>query len=151
MVKAFECKMCGECCYGEGGIFISDQEISEIAKFLDISRADFIRIYCEKRLGQTGIKTGKDGFCIFFDSEKQCLIHPAKPQRCRKWPFFSAIVKSKDNWDLAKDACPGINPECSFEEFVRQASKQSHQQKHIDTSVKNPGHCTGYTNTQNNT
>ena len=25
------------------------------------------------------------------------------------------------NWDLAKEACPGINPDCPFEEFVRQA------------------------------
>jgi hypothetical protein len=31
------------------------------------------------------------------------------------------MVKDADNWEMAKEACPGINPECSFEEFVNQS------------------------------
>jgi hypothetical protein len=30
-------------------------------------------------------------------------------------------LKDAYNWEMAKDACPGINPNCSFEEFVRQS------------------------------
>ncbi len=112
--------MCGECCYGEGGIFLEPGEIEGIARFLEMTRDEYISGFCEKRHGRVELKTGPDGFCIFFDPKKSCLIHPVKPGRCSLWPFCPAIVNDKENWELAKDACPGINPDCSFDEFVRQ-------------------------------
>jgi hypothetical protein len=39
------------------------------------------------------------------------------------WPFYPALLKDKDNWEMAKGACPGISPYCSFEEFVRQSEQ----------------------------
>jgi Fe-S-cluster containining protein len=123
MGKAFECKMCGECCYGEGGIFMSDEEVSNIARFLNMETGDFVFQYCETRQDRLYLKTGPTNFCIFFDRKRQCLIHPVKPERCVQWPFFAAIVNDEENWEMAKYACPGINPECSFEEFVAQSKK----------------------------
>jgi Fe-S-cluster containining protein len=120
-MKAFECQMCGECCYGEGGIFVEADEIRGIAGFLGITPHSFLSKFCEERHERTYLRTGPDNFCIFFNREKSCLIHPVKPTRCALWPFFPAVVSAKDNWELAKDACPGINPDCPFEEFVRQS------------------------------
>ena len=124
-MKAFECLICGECCYGEGGISVEEEEIKRIADFLGQGRDQFVLGSCEKRHGRLYLKTGSDGFCLYFSQEKGCLIHPVKPDRCSLWPFFPAIVRDKDNWELAKEACPGINPDCSFEEFVRQAGNES--------------------------
>ncbi len=123
MAKAFECKMCGQCCYGEGGIFITQEEIKRISDFLGLAEHIFLKKYTEIRLGKNSIKTGPDGYCIFFKEGKGCLIHPVKPKPCADWPFYPANLKDPESWHLAKDACPGINPECSFEEFVRQAKK----------------------------
>jgi Fe-S-cluster containining protein len=120
-MKAFQCRMCGECCYGEGGILVEGEEIERISRFLGITASDFLSGYCEERHARTYIKTGPDGFCIFFDREKGCLIHPVKPGPCELWPFYPAIVEDEENWELAKDACPGINPDCSFEEFVKES------------------------------
>ena len=122
-MKAFDCKMCGECCYGEGGIFLEAGEADRIAGFLGLSRDAFISRFCEERHGRLGLSTGPDNFCIFFDREKMCLIHPVKPGRCSLWPFYPAIVNDKENWELAKEACPGINPDCPFDEFVRQSKE----------------------------
>ncbi len=122
-MKAFDCQMCGECCYGEGGIFVEHDEIESIGPFLGITSKEFLTRFCEQRHGRFYIKTGSDGFCIFFDKEKSCLIHTVKPKRCSLWPFFPAIVGDKENWELAKDACPGISRECSFEAFVRESKK----------------------------
>jgi hypothetical protein len=119
-MKAFECKQCGACCYGEGGIHLNGGEVEAIADFLGMPRASFIRRFCERRNGKLSIKTGNDGYCIFYDRQKKCRIHPVKPLSCSTWPFYPALLKDKDNWDLAKEACPGINPDCSFEEFVQQ-------------------------------
>ncbi len=122
-MKAFECLQCGECCYGEGGIYMDDEEIEKIARFLEMTPEAFISQSCERNNGRIHIKTGPDNFCLYYDAEKSCLIHPVNPKPCSLWPFYPAIVNDKDNWELAKDACPGINPHCPFEEFVRQSRK----------------------------
>jgi Fe-S-cluster containining protein len=122
-MKAFKCKMCGQCCYGEGGIKVEGKEIERISRFLGKGPDAFLFRFCERRNGRSYIKTGPDGFCIFFDQEKACLIHPVKPDICSLWPFYPANVKDRETWELAKEACPGINPECSFEEFVRQSKE----------------------------
>ena len=122
-MKAFQCKTCGDCCYGKGGIFVQDGEEEKIANFLGISPKTFLAEFCREKNGRLYIKTGPDKFCIFYDKAKQCLIHPVKPRPCFLWPFYPAILMDVDNWEMTKDACPGINPDCSFEEFVRQSKE----------------------------
>ena len=39
-MKAFECQMCGTCCYGKGGIFVKEDEIAQLMKS---GAEDFIR------------------------------------------------------------------------------------------------------------
>jgi Fe-S-cluster containining protein len=124
-MKAFECKQCGRCCYGEGGISLENAEVDAISQFLEMPSEPFINRFCEKRNGKISVRTGKDGYCIFYDHQERCLIHPVKPLTCVLWPFYPALLKDKDNWSLAKDACPGINPDCSFEEFVKQGKKRA--------------------------
>ena len=123
-MKAFDCVMCGECCYGEGGIVVDRAETERISRFLGMSRKAFMARFCEERHGKDYIRTGTDNFCAFFDQERACLIHPVKPRICSLWPFFPAIVRDRENWELAKEACPGISRECSFEEFVSQAESR---------------------------
>lgn len=115
--------MCGECCYGEGGINIDEKEIRRISDFLGISEKALLDQYCYHRNGKVSVKAGPDGFCIFFDKKTSCRIHPVKPGICSLWPFFPALIKYKSAWKLAREACLGINPECSHEEFVEQANK----------------------------
>jgi len=115
--------MCGECCYGERGITVKDHEIKRIAGFLNISEESFVNDYCQERNGKLYIKTGLDKYCIFFDQRTCCTIHTVKPDVCCLWPFFSAIVADEENWELAKWACPGINPDCSFKKFVKQSKE----------------------------
>jgi hypothetical protein len=122
-MKAFQCKQCGICCYGEGGIHLNGAELKAAAAFLGMPEESFIHRFCEKRNGKPSIKTGPDGYCIFYDHQKKCLIHPVKPRPCSLWPFYPALLKDRGNWDLVKDACPGINPDCPYEEFVKQAEK----------------------------
>ncbi len=131
LMKAFECTKCGTCCYGKGGIFVRRDEIERIADFLEMDPASFISRFCDEKYGKFSIKSGEDGYCIFFDKEKQCTIHPVNPTPCSSWPFYDALLKDPDNWESAKDACPGINPDCSFEDFVRQAEEELSVQQEL--------------------
>ncbi len=120
-MKVFECAGCGDCCYGEGGIIVAEGEASRIAGFLGVSQSGFLQRYCEERHGRTYIKCAPGGWCIFFDHVEKCIIHPVKPARCALWPFFPEILKSRHAWEMAREGCPGISRECSFEEFVKAA------------------------------
>jgi Fe-S-cluster containining protein len=122
-MKVFECKQCGECCYGEGGILLQPEETEKIADFLGLTCASFIALHCEERHDRLYIRSASNGYCAFFDRDRQCLIHPVKPGPCSLWPFYPALLKDRSTWDEAKEACPGINPEASFEDFVK-ASKE---------------------------
>ena len=119
-VRAFSCRMCGNCCFGEGGITVDPGECERIAGFLEMTAAAFRSGCCEERNGCISIRTGKDGACLFFEKGRGCGIHPVKPRRCALWPFYPALLKDPQAWREAMNACPGINPECSHEEFVRQ-------------------------------
>ena len=123
-MRAFECKMCGTCCYGEGGIRLDEEDVVRISEFLGTAPKLFIDGYCETRNDRLYIKCGTDGYCIFHDEKKQCLIHTVSPLPCALWPFYPAIVNDRDTWQSAKEACPGINPDCPYEEFVRQAQEK---------------------------
>ena len=114
--------MCGTCCYGEGGIFVEMSEIDKIAGFLGISPESFTSKFCREKDGRFWIDIGGDKFCIFYE-EKKCRINPVKPGICSLWPFYPGILRDEDTWEAAKDACPGINPDCPFDDFVRQAKE----------------------------
>ena len=117
--------MCGECCYGEGGIVFAEGEVERVAGFLSMDRDAFVEQYCEHRHGRLYARTGGDGYCVFFDRVGNCLIHQVKPARCLLWPFFPALVKDRDTWEAAKDACPGLDTGCTFEQFVGEAGRAS--------------------------
>jgi Fe-S-cluster containining protein len=110
---------------GDPFTMVQKDEIERIADFLGIDSASFVSRFCDEKNGRFSIKSGKDQHCIFFDKEKQCLIHPVKPLPCALWPFYPALLKDPDNWESAKDACPGINPDCSFDDFVKQAKEEA--------------------------
>ncbi len=112
--------MCGECCYGEGGICVEEYETERISHFLGTTQEIFIYEFCEEKYGRIYVKTGTDNYCIFYDKTKNCRIHTVKPKPCLEWPYYPAIVSDRENWEMAKDACPGINQDCTFEEFIAQ-------------------------------
>lgn len=120
-MKAFECRMCGECCYGEGGIYVTGEEQEALARFLDIPLKALCHTYLEQRNGRTYIRTGMDHYCIFYRKGVGCTIHPVKPQRCALWPYYPANVRDRETWELAKLTCRGLNRECAFEDFVQEA------------------------------
>ncbi len=135
-MAAFECRMCGECCYGEGGIFLEEGEEERVARFLSISPEDFRDRFCEERNGRVYLTTGEDHFCIFHERGKGCLIHPVKPSRCALWPYYPANVSDEGTWEMAKLACRGIDREGSFEEFVKEAHSVARETRGLNRKIR---------------
>lgn len=118
---AFTCRMCGRCCDGEGGIVVSLTERERLGAFCNISRGEFEERYTLKTdSGTFYLATKDDGSCVFFNPGSGCSVHSVKPDICLAWPFFLGNLKDDLSWRMAQDYCPGINPDISHEEFVRQ-------------------------------
>lgn len=106
--KIFECKMCGQCCKGFGGTYVTPENIEAICKYIQEDPETFIEKFCDPSGSRHVLTRGEDGCCIFFDPKKQCTIHPVKPYMCRAWPFLEAVVKHPENWEMMAGSCPGI-------------------------------------------
>lgn len=102
---------------------MDERETGVIAAFLNTSVETFLKIHCEARNGKRYVKSGADGYCVFFNKDRGCLIHQVKPAPCRLWPFYPALLKDPESWREAMNACPGINPDASHEDFLKEAGE----------------------------
>ena len=103
----FECRLCGDCCKGYGGTFVTREDIEAISRFIGTDSRKFVTQYCQVSGKRPVLAQGSDGYCIFWD--KLCTIHPVKPLMCRRWPFLRSLLVDSKNWQIMADSCPGIH------------------------------------------
>ncbi len=123
----FQCRQCGECCTGFGGTYVTEQDIKNIADYINVETEKFISKFCDMSGTRHVLSQGENEKCIFFDMEKQCTIHPVKPYMCRAWPFIQAIVKHPENWNTMANSCPGMKkniPEETLKKIVSEELKK---------------------------
>ena len=108
--------MCGDCCKGYGGTYVTQADIKAISAYLNIRPTSFLADYCQWSGKRPVIKTGPSGYCIFWN--KVCTIHPVKPRMCKLWPFIDSVLADPSNWDAMHSVCPGIRTEVSREDLV---------------------------------
>lgn len=114
--EVFTCQQCGQCCYGAGGIVLAPSDVDRLAGHLGLDPEEFIRKYAEQVGGKMRLQVGEDSYCVFF--RQGCRVHEAKPDVCRAWPFFRGNIEDPDSLEMAKEYCPGIHPDASFEAFA---------------------------------
>ncbi|MCF8023916.1 MAG: YkgJ family cysteine cluster protein [Desulfobacteraceae bacterium] len=113
----FECRQCGECCRGYGGTYLASPDIENIARYLGITKQEFIQRYCTLSAGQYLLCQKRDGYCAFWDG--LCTIHPVKPRMCMAWPFIENLLYEPSNWDVMAQACPGIRTGFDKKDVIR--------------------------------
>ena len=131
----FTCSQCGNCCTGAPGyVWISNEEISRLAKHLKMSRAKVIEKYCRRigtRISLKENRTPQGNYdCIFLQETKVrgrdgrshvkrgCTVYPVRPLQCRTWPFWDGLLASRENWKEAGKRCHGID--CGSRHFTRE-------------------------------
>lgn len=115
--SVFSCRQCGECCLGERGILVTDREALALADFLGLKPNDFCRLYLVDTPAGPQV-AAVEGACVFLTGGR-CRVHPVKPRICREWPFLPALLAHADEFEAAKEACPGIEPGAQHEDFVK--------------------------------
>lgn len=117
MAPVFECKRCGSCCQGRGGIVVSRKDLARLAAHLGMSEEETAQEYGEVSNGKLKIRSGADGWCCFFQPGIGCSVHEGKPDICRAWPFFRGNLVDEISFAMAKEYCPGIGQDVDFAVF----------------------------------
>ena len=118
--SVFNCRMCGHCCEGKGGIIVSPTDLPRLAAHLGLPPETVVERFCERVGGKIKIRSGADGYCVFFHQGKGCGVHEGKPSICRAWPFFRGNIEDAASLSMAKEFCPGIEESAKHEDFARE-------------------------------
>jgi Fe-S-cluster containining protein len=113
----FECQQCGDCCNGFGGTYVTDHDISRIASFIKARPDTFVIEYCDYSGSKPVLRRGMNGYCVFFNKEEQCIIHPVKPYMCKAWPYIKTIINNPENWNAMASACPGMKKDVPYKDL----------------------------------
>lgn len=87
---------------------VDADDVRRIAAHLGLSEAG-VR---SRHLAASGdrLAEGLGHRCVFLvdGGEATCGIYPARPERCRTWPFWPELAESREELAAACRVCPGI-------------------------------------------
>ena len=98
---------CIKCCDQDGMVYLSEDDISRAAKFVNLSKAQFEKKYVYRTAHQRRFRKPRERQCPFLESSG-CSIHPAKPTQCRTFPFWPELLEDVREWKRTAKYCPGI-------------------------------------------
>ncbi len=108
----FKCTGCGKCCTGAPGhVWISEDEIRDMAQAIGIAPEDFVRRYVRlvgDRLALREIEREGEYDCIFL-RENKCRIYENRPKQCRTFPWWSRNLESEQSWKEMASSCEGVD------------------------------------------
>jgi hypothetical protein len=118
----FKCTGCGKCCTGEPGyVWISEDEMEEMAAYLKITPKEFEKKYVRHAFGRLALIEKRVSYDCVFLKDKQCLVYGARPSQCRKFPWWNENLRSSEQWKETAKMCEGIDhpdaPLTSFEQI----------------------------------
>lgn len=113
----FDCHRCGNCCtHGEGYIWLGEGEEQRLAMALELSIETFVSRYVvevpDPRDGRLrrSLRT-ESGRCLLLEGANHCGAYDARPDHCRKFPYWSSVLEDEAGFERARQTCPGIEPE----------------------------------------
>lgn len=123
---AFECKRCGHCCQGVGGIVLTAHDRERLAGHLGLSIAAMLAGFAEQAGDKLRLRVGEDGYCVFFRQGIGCGVHAGRPDICRAWPYFRGNLVDETSWEMIQSDCPGVENSAGHEAFVQEGVDYLH-------------------------
>lgn len=116
----FNCRRCGHCCHGRGGIVVGPRDLPRLAAHLGLPEAEFLARCTETRAGKPVLLCGEDGYCLYYREGRGCAVHEARPDVCRAWPYFRGNLVDAVSFRMAAEDCPGVTPDADHAAFARE-------------------------------
>ena len=105
----FECHRSGNCCRtGHGQVWVEEQDIPAMAAARGMTDKSFIEIHLRQVGDRLSIMEGPHGRCSLLEGLNECGIYTARPEQCRTFPHWPAILEGGEGLDAAMRYCPGL-------------------------------------------
>lgn len=128
----FTCLRCGKCCSSGPNVSLTVSDICRIARYLGISWrelagkyiyaiiADYVPVVVLKGINN------KCAFLKYVNNTPTCTIYPARPMRCRLYPFLPIAPGETSKLEVSA-RCPGVGrgdleepPWTTLEEYLEE-------------------------------
>ncbi len=104
----FQCQSgCTKCCDQQGFVYLTEDDITRLARHLEISASEFERRYVYRTKNLRRLRVPRYAQCTFLKADG-CSVHTAKPLQCSTFPFWPELVDNKREWLKTAAWCPGI-------------------------------------------
>ena len=105
----FACTGCARCCHNRDdyeAVWVSREEVAELARFLGVSPAT-VRARYLVRVGGAWSLASRGDACVFLEGSR-CAVYAARPRQCRTWPFWPENLQ-RAVWEReVAPFCPGV-------------------------------------------
>jgi len=107
----FGCTRCGNCCRQPGYVWISVDEMANMARYLSLPLDEFqesFDVQWDSNAQSWRIDAVHGEGCPLLDGD-DCRVHPVKPSQCKTFPFWPELLDDRNAWNEAKNYCPGMD------------------------------------------
>lgn len=113
----FACTRCGHCCSGGSGhVWLEEGESERMAQRLEMSasafQARYVRVVLDPHSGEQRRslveEPGAGGRCALLIGSNTCAVYEARPEHCRRFPFWDSVLHTREGFEAARSTCPGI-------------------------------------------
>jgi Fe-S-cluster containining protein len=105
----FACQSgCTRCCNTRGFVYITENDLIRIAKYLGLPAKTFEERYVIRYRRILRLRKPRHSQCHFL-TETGCSVHAVKPVQCRTYPFWPELVENRRAWNNEAARCPGIH------------------------------------------
>jgi Fe-S-cluster containining protein len=87
-------------------VWVTLEEISAIARFLNLSEAAFAQTFLRYIGDRVSLIEYDNGDCAMYD--RGCKVYPVRPRQCQSFPFWQSNLSSPMAWERLKERCPGV-------------------------------------------
>lgn len=125
----FSCTECGKCCTGSPGyVWVDQDEMKQMAEHLNITLADFKRLYTRQKDNKFALveKKSQNYDCIFLEG-KRCKVYPVRPKQCQSFPWWKEHLNTPESWHETSLTCEGIRedaPTVAYSQIIQLLTQQ---------------------------
>ena len=87
---------------------VTSAEVTSLSTYLHMDEAAFRSRFLLPRGDR--LASGTDERCVFLEdgASTSCAVYPARPTKCRTWPYWPELLDDPEALRRAREICPGI-------------------------------------------
>ena len=108
ILEKFQCQGTGNCCIAPGYVYVTNNDIDNMANILNVSKKTFMDYFVITKNGYLLIASPTHRSRCFLSADNQCTVYEGRPLACQTYPNWDVIWATDET--LLKEAshCKGL-------------------------------------------